>query len=155
MNRAPELFQGLSAGEAENVRALGALVQLAPGEVLFRLGGMADRLYVVERGLVELTLPMHVGDQTLDVPVEQREAGQGLGWSALIAPHRFTLTAKALVETVVLGLPREALQAYFDANPNVGLTVTRNVASIVGQRLQVIQTMWLREMQRVITLTYA
>jgi hypothetical protein len=32
----------------------------------------------------------------------------------------------------------------------VGYAVTRNLAAVIGQRLQVFQAMWLREMQRVI-----
>ncbi len=38
--------------------------------------------------------------------------------------------------------------------PTVGYTVSRNVASVIGHRLEVFQTMWLREMQRVIELRY-
>jgi hypothetical protein len=33
--------------------------------------------------------------------------------------------------------------------------VARNVSAVVGQRLQVFQTMWLREMQRVVELSQA
>jgi hypothetical protein len=45
-------------------------------------------------------------------------------------------------------LPRARLIAFFDANPAAGYVVLRNLAAIVGQRLQVFQAMWLREMQR-------
>ena len=40
-----------------------------------------------------------------DVLIEEREAGQTLGWSALIPPHRFTLKATAPLDTDVLALP--------------------------------------------------
>ncbi len=150
-----ELFNGLRDDEIAKIRAIATVTRLAPGDVLFRLGADADRLYLIERGRFALTMPLHVGDREQEVPVEERYTGQALGWSGLIPPHRFTLTAKALVETEVLALPRVELLALFDANPRVGYVVTRNVASMVGQRLQVIQAMWLREMQRVIRLTYA
>jgi CRP-like cAMP-binding protein len=82
------------------------------------------------------------------VLVEERAAGQMVGWSGLIPPHRFTLKASAQIDTDVLRLPRTPLLEFFDRNPAVGYVVMRNLASVVGQRLQVFQAMWLREMQR-------
>ena len=48
------------------------------------------------------------------------------------------------METELLARPRVALLAHFDANPAVGLEVTRNVATVPDQ---VFQARWLREMQ--------
>jgi CRP-like cAMP-binding protein len=148
----PELLAGLTPGDAADVLALGSRVSLAVGEVLFNLGDVADRLFVVERGRIDLSLPMQVRGQESDVLVEERLPGQALGWSALIPPHRFTLKAVAPLETLLLAFPRSALVEHFTARPLVGYTVTRNVAAIVGQRLQVFEAMWLREMQRVVQL---
>lgn len=154
-NGASELLDGLTADESAEIKALGARLSLAAGDTLFRLGSEADRLFVVERGRVALSLPMHVGRNEEEVLVEERLPGQAVGWSALVPPHRFTLTATAQLETEVLALPREALLAHFAAHPRVGYVVTRNVAAVTGQRLQLFQTMWLREMQRVVHLRYA
>jgi hypothetical protein len=75
-----------------------------------------------------------------------------VGWSGLIPPHRFTLKATAQLQTDAIVLEREVLLAHFEKHPEVGYLVTRNVASVTGQRLQIFQAMWLREMQRVIEL---
>jgi CRP-like cAMP-binding protein len=150
-----ELLDGLTAEQAAAVKALGSTVALAAGESLFRLGSDADRLFVVERGRIALSLPMRVGQQEEEVLVEERAAGQAVGWSALVPPHRFTLTATAQVDTQVLALPRAALLAHFADRPDVGYAVTRNVAAVTGQRLQVFQAMWLREMQRMVRMRYA
>jgi CRP-like cAMP-binding protein len=155
VNELSELLDGLTAEESAAIRALGTPVALAAGEVLFRLGSEADRLFVVERGRVALSLPMHVGRRQEEVLVEERLPGQAVGWSALVPPHRFTLTATAQLETEVLALPRQALLDHFAARPQVGYVVTRNVAAVTGQRLQVFQTMWVREMQRMVLLRYA
>jgi CRP-like cAMP-binding protein len=151
----PDLLAGLAADDAARVMALASPVALAPGQVLFHLGADATSLFLVERGRVALTLPMQILGREEDVLVEERSPGQALGWSALIPPHRFTLKAKAEVETVVLAFPRETLLAHFADRPAIGYVVTRNVASVVGQRLQVFQAMWLREMQRMVELRSA
>jgi CRP-like cAMP-binding protein len=145
-----DLLAGLSEGEAGRILALGSRIALSAGQALFNLGDTADSLFVVESGRVALTLPLRLKDGQRDVLVEERSPGQALGWSALVPPHRFTLMAAAAIDSEVLALPREALFEHFAAHPEVGYAVTRNVSAVVGQRLQVLQTMWLREMQRVV-----
>ena len=150
-----DLLAGVAPSHVQAITALGRGSTLRTGETLFRLGDDADSLFVIDRGRIALTLPMQIRERDEDILIEERGPGQTVGWSALIAPHRFTLTASALIETDVLSLPRAALLDYFFAHSAVGYAVTRNVASVVGQRLQVFQAMWLREMQRVVTLRYA
>lgn len=150
-----ELLAGVAPVHVQAISALGQTTTLRTGDTLFRLGENADSLFVIDRGRVALTLPMQVRDRNEDILIEERGPGQTVGWSSLIPPHRFTLTASALIETDVLALPRAALLDYFSTHPAVGYAVTRNVASVVGQRLQVFQAMWLREMQRVVKLSYA
>jgi CRP-like cAMP-binding protein len=150
-----ELLQGVPPADVQAITALGRAVRLRTGDTLFRLGDAADSLFVIDSGRVALTLPMQIRDRDEDILIEERAPGQTVGWSALIPPHRFTLTASALIETEVVAVPSAALLEYFATHPEVGYAVTRNVASVVGQRLQVFQAMWLREMQRVVKLSYA
>lgn len=146
----PDLLRGLPDDEAARVMALGSRVSLPSGGELFRLGASADGVFVIERGRIALTLPIQVGGREEDILVEERVVGQTVGWSGLIPPHRFTLRATAPLESEVVALPRAALLDFFAAHPAVGYLVTRNLASVMGQRLQVFQAMWLREMQRVV-----
>jgi CRP/FNR family cyclic AMP-dependent transcriptional regulator len=150
-----DLLNGLSEEEARRLVAVGVPVAVPAGGVLFHLGDHANRVYNVVRGRITLTLPMQVRGSEEDVLIEERLAGETLGWSGLIPPHRFTLKATAPVESEVIAFSREALLGHFAANPAVGYTVTRNVAAVIGHRLQVFQTMWLREMQRVIETRYS
>jgi CRP-like cAMP-binding protein len=149
----PDLLKSMSAEDADAILSLGRHVMLLSGTVLFELGADADQLYVINRGRVNLTLPMQVFGQEQDILVEERVAGQTLGWSALIPPHRFTLKATAQIDTDLLAFRRPALLDHFAAHPRVGYAVVGNVAATVGQRLQVFQAMWLREMKRVLELS--
>jgi CRP-like cAMP-binding protein len=149
-NGVPELLKGLPGEEAARIIDLGEPLRLTANEVLFGLGDPADSIYVIRQGRIALTLPMQVGGRQEDVMVEERVPGQTVGWSALIPPHRFTLKASALLETEVLALPRQALLDHFASRPAAGYALITNVSAIVGQRLQVFQAMWLREIQRVV-----
>ena len=146
-----ELLESLSSAEAEQVLKLGTKVVIPPGTSLFRLGDPADRLFLVERGRLKLTLPMSVRGREENVFVEERSPGQTVGWSALIPPYRFTLTATAaLYEAELIALSRKALLEYFAAHAAAGHKIALNLAVVVGHRLQLFQTMWLREMQRTV-----
>ena len=145
-----ELLDGLAPAEVEQVLGLGSRQIVPAGTPLFRLGELADRLFLTTRGRIRLTLPMQIRGQEENILAEEISAGQTVGWSALIPPCLFTLTATALVETEVIALPREALHAWFAANPVAGCTIAQNLAVVIGHRLHLFQTMWLREMQRTV-----
>jgi len=155
MNQPPDLFEGLSSEECETALALGVRVTVSNGAELFRLGDEADRIYLIARGRLRLTMPMQVRGGEQDVLVEERGPGQTVGWSALIPPYRFTLTATAPLETEVVAFSRETLQHHFLKNPEAGCTVFLNLAAVVGQRLQVFQAMWLRGMEQMVEMRFA
>ena len=145
-----ELLKDLTADEAQRILAFGSRLTVPSGASLFQLGDPAERLFLIERGRIRLTLPMQVRGRQEDVVVEERTAGQTVGWSALIPPHKFTLAATAPLETEVIALPREDLRKHFAAHPAVGYKITLNLAVVIGHRLQLFQAMWLREMQRTV-----
>ena len=147
---AHELLNGLSSAEAEQILELGTRQIVPSGTFLFRLGDTADRLFLIERGGIRLTLPMQIRGQEQDVLVEERSPGQTVGWSALIPPYRFTLSATASPDTEVIALPRESLREYIAANPAAGCKIALNLAVVIGHRLQLFQTIWLREMERTV-----
>ncbi|MCC6129716.1 MAG: cyclic nucleotide-binding domain-containing protein [Acidobacteria bacterium] len=150
-----DLLQGLSENEAALVMATAEPVSLATGAVLFQLGGEAERLYLVVRGQIDLLIPIRIRDRDEDVLLEEKRPGETLGWSGLVPPHRFTLKATAPVDTELLAFPRKKLEELFAAEPAIGHAVTRNVAAVIGHRLQIFQAMWLREVQRMVETRHA
>jgi CRP/FNR family transcriptional regulator, cyclic AMP receptor protein len=151
----PDLVRGLSDEETTRFLALGVPTSLASRQTLFRLGTDADKAYVVRRGRIALTLPLQIRGAEEEVLVEEAAPGETVGWSGLVPPHRFTLNAAAAIATEMLAFPRDAVLEHFAAHPAVGHAVTRNLAAVIGHRLQVFQTMWLREMQRVVEHHYS
>jgi CRP-like cAMP-binding protein len=155
INLATELLNGLTADEAARFVDLGTRLNLTSGSILFKLGEPAEQMFLVLSGRINLTLPMQIKGGEEDVLIEEKMAGETMGWSGLIPPHRFTLKAVAAVETEVIAFPRAALLEHFSENPGVGYAIHRNVAGVIGHRLGIFQTMWLREMQRVVELRYS
>lgn len=155
MTTRPELLAGLDERDAAAVMALAQPIRLRAGEHLFRLGGEATSLYVIQSGLITLAMPMQIAGREENVRIDERGPGQTVGWSTLIPPHRFTLIATAPIDTELLAIPRSQLLDHFASRPAVGSAVWRNVAALVGERLQVFQAMWLREMQHIVDSAHA
>lgn len=155
MTRQLDLLAGLSERDAADIVALGEPVRLAAGEVLFPLGGEATSLYIIQSGLITLAMPLQIGGRDEYVRIDERGPGQTVGWSTLIPPHRFTLTATAPVDTELLAFSRPRLLQHFESQPTVGYAILKNVAALVGERLQVFQAMWLREMQQLVNASHA
>ena len=145
-----DLLESIPEEDVTDVLSVGSQRTLPEGSVLFSLGDEATHIFLVVSGKVSLTLPLRVGDGHQDALVEERIPGQLLGWSGLIPPHRYTLQAVASEETQLIALPRADLLTLFSARPEVGCALLGNLAKVIGQRLQVFQTMWIREMQRVL-----
>jgi CRP-like cAMP-binding protein len=147
-----KLLNGLSPAERDEVVALGPRLTLPSGGSLFRLGDAADRLFLIERGLIRLSFPMLVRGREEDVLFEEEAPGETVGWSAMVPPYRFTLSATAPLETELIALSREALTAFCEREPEIGRKISLNLAILVGQRLQLVQAMWMREIQRAVEL---
>lgn len=147
-----ELLKDLSPTEADQVMALGRRMTLLSGTPLFRMGDSAESLFLIVRGRIRLTLPMPLLGQEQDVLIEERSPGQTVGWSALVPPYHFTLSATAPLETEVIALSREVLREFCECLPEIGYKIALNLAIVVGNRLQMVQAMWLREMQHIVEL---
>jgi CRP/FNR family cyclic AMP-dependent transcriptional regulator len=145
-----ELLKGVPDTLASQILELGSLRSCQEGETVFSLGSEARDFFLVERGRVRLTLPMELGDQGEDIFVEERIPGQLLGWSALVPPFRFTLKGSAAEESQLLSIPAAGLLDLLALHPEAGHMVMGNLTGIIGKRLQMFQTMWVREIQRMV-----
>jgi CRP-like cAMP-binding protein len=149
------MFAELDDADSARLLATAQALHCRAGECLFLLGDHADRLYVMLSGKVELTFPLSFGGAVHDVAVESKTRGSALGWSALVKPHRFTLSARAVESSELALFSRQDLFRLFEAEPRIGYTVTRYVAELVGRRLLQVQALWARELQRALTTSLA
>ncbi len=145
-----ELFDGLGTHGLQRLLAVGVARSLKPDEYLCRLGDDANEFYVLVKGQVDLCFPMRVGGTVKDVTVESVGPGQALGWSALVKPHRFTLSARATEASEVMRFERRDLLELFRAEPAIGYAFFTKVAEIVSVRLHTFQALWVRELQRTV-----
>lgn len=145
------LFRDLQPGSLERLAGLGTMRPVPSGTRLFELGGTADAFYVVTSGSVVLTMPIEIMGRREDAFFEEVRPGDMFGWSALVSPHRYTMTARAQVDSEVASWSGEAVRALVMSDTETGVRLLGNLSSIVCQRLHRVQAMWLRELQRTVS----
>ena len=149
--RGAELFQGLNDDELERLAELGRRQSLRAGEYLFLLGDTADRLYVVAKGQVDLCFPISLHGATKDISLETVAEGETVGWSALVKPYLFTLSARVNEPGEVVAFTRHELLQFFGDEPGIGYAFLTKISELVGIRLMKVQALWARELQRTLT----
>jgi CRP-like cAMP-binding protein len=155
----PDQLSGLAIVAGMPSETLAAIARNATirsfetGDVLFEEGDMATELYGLLEGEVELSIVFQ--DRQLKTEVrhedyvhkrveiiekemvfETVEPGEIFAWSALVAPHQLTSTARCTEPVRLIALPVEALEAVFERTPRVGAVFMKRLAEVIAQRLQ-------------------
>lgn len=141
------VLRGLTDDQRAELATICEARDVGKAEYAFHLGDDADTLYIIQRGLIQLTMPLQVRGAEKEIVTEELSNGDCLAWSALIEPHTLTMSARATTPTKLFGFPRERLLQLFDERPTLGYRLLANLAGVVGRRLHVTKAMWVRELQ--------
>lgn len=142
------VFAECSEDELARLAALVTDQQLGDGELVFKQGDRASELMLVAAGEIHLEVPLAILGESRSLRFDTKKRGEVVGWSALVPPYRYTLSARASGAATVATLPASDLAVLFDADPLLGFRVMRRLAALVAQRLELSRSMWVREIQR-------
>ncbi len=134
-----ELLSELNDEELSSIAILCSRVRLAEGQRLFLEGQAAERIYIVTDG--RIALHKSLGDHPA---LSQRGAatiafccpGEIVGWSTLVEPYRYTLSATAWEPSQLLVVRASLLRKAMELNPDVGFRIMRSLSQIMARRLQ-------------------
>ncbi len=141
------IFESIWPAAVEELCGRGREVSFEAGRQLFERGQDADELLIVREGAVDLMFPVQILGVTREVTMESAQAGDVLGWRSLVSPHCYTLSARSMSACTVTALSRDSLHSFFESDPHTGYLFMRNLAGVIGRRLQAMQAMWMRELQ--------
>jgi CRP-like cAMP-binding protein len=135
------LFNGLNDSEIGQLEPFFSEKEYFIGERIFQggqsigTGEMATHLYVLEEGEVAIRfdLPMRESDE--ESTIATVEPGKCFGWSALVPPHRYTLSAYCASERAkAIAMKRDELVEVFEKNPRIGYVVMANLTRVIAKR---------------------
>jgi CRP-like cAMP-binding protein len=141
------IFEDMSGNTVQDLCGRGHVQSFDTGSQLFERGNKADDLMILLDGVVELLFPLRILGVCREIPMESRHACDVVAWSALVAPYHFTLSARCASPCKLMSLGRAALFRFFEADPATGYVFMRNLAGVIGRRLQALQTMWMHDLE--------
>ena len=103
-----------------------------PGDLILREGDPTTALGIVARGRVALRLRVPERGPTTILTVE---AGDVIGWSAVVPPYRATSTVIALLPTDLVRIDGPALREALDADPVLAAAVYPALLRAMARRL--------------------
>lgn len=132
------IFEGLTDDELDRITALCREEVYEAGATIFEEDGAADYLYLLEEGKValEMELELRPYASPKQTTIEVATEGEVFGWSALVKPHTWTLSAKCMERARVIVIRGCDLLDLFESEPHIGHRMTEMVAQIVALRLR-------------------
>lgn len=128
-----DLFRELNEEQLGLVEKMCDCETYEPGAVICKQNVLYDRLYVIEDGLVGIIFEAG--------PLSHRQLQavsnfETFGWGAVIPPHVFAVSCKAIEKTKVLVFKGQDLLDLCSTNCGVGCIFYRGIAKVVTDRLQ-------------------
>ena len=132
--RSCALFAGLDHCMIKALAIAGEKVDIKQGEWLFYEGSSADALYVVLGGAVALQVALdHEGSSHVELCT--LVAGDLLGWSAVVEPGIYHLSASALQDSTLVKWSGADLAELMTHHPAMGFKLMCRIVQVVGDRL--------------------
>jgi CRP-like cAMP-binding protein len=140
-------FSGLTAGDLRHISEICKIVTLKKGAKIFSRGDSAEHFYIVRSGKVHLSFQISILLAHVEIAVDMISAGDILGWSALVEPHRFTLSAYCDEDSELIEIGGKHMISMCAKRPRVGYILMRNLAKVIGSRMDRIQCLFEKELE--------
>ena len=133
-------FFGFLDGEAlSQVAMLAEEVPVEPGEDIFEAGQLADALYLLMSGRVELTTdsydPIFRPDLRRSYLVGEINPGEAFGLSSVIPPYQLNAGARATEAGAVLRMDARKLRRLMEDDPRFSCGLYRHICEALIERL--------------------
>ncbi len=135
-----ELFLGLDDAALLKIAELPSSHKelFLAGEIIFKFGVRAKYLYVLVRGQVDLVadFPSEYRPVRENLLVDTVTTGGCFGWSALVRPHFYVMSAICTKTTEVVTINGAELMGLLDEDNRIGYIVFQSLSHIIGSRLR-------------------
>lgn len=125
-------FSGLAPAHVDTIAGCAKNVRFLSGEVLFREGDDADRLWLVRQGRVAVET---VAPQSGPIVIATVGEAEILGWSWLLPPYLWRFQGRAVELTRAIELDATCLRGKCEEDHDLGYEILKRFADVIAQRL--------------------
>jgi len=132
-----ELFNGLMDSQLEALLSRSILKSYSEGTTLFLQGEEANSLFILIKGLIELTIKTK--EQTQFVASKIEKEGAVFGTASLMEPFQYNVSATCLKPSEVLMINAKWLRERMMEDPMMGLEIMKKLAALYFSRLNTLR----------------
>ena len=126
-------FEGFSESQMNEIAAHCILKNYKKGEMVGREEESSTHLYFLSKGMLDVLIQLPGGRPVSALTIRP---GEMFGWSGLVRPYRFTSSAVATEDSLIITLEAQIVKQMFQNNPELGFEIMERIASIATQRLR-------------------
>jgi len=130
-----DFFADLNFGELEQIAPLMHLMKVTEGEVLTRKGELARTFFIILSGNFMLSFKE-------ERSFTLHNKGNIIGLSTVVSPFRYTGTAIALTDGLVLLMQGQEFLRLIQSNSALGDKIMRKINKIVSERMPYMTGAW-------------
>lgn len=131
--RIMDIFEFLKLDELEDIAELAKFEEFKQGDLIFKEGDWAEKIYMVLEGRVSIEIEVYPGKR---IPVYTMTKGRFFGYPSLLRTRRFTTYARCLDNAKVVAiLADEMVDKIFKKDCRRGYLVMNKVAELISKRL--------------------
>ena len=135
-----EVCKGLSVEELSLLTTCCRPDSRLRDERVAREGDAANDLFFLKEGDIDLRFEMPGRESSPEMTISRVKAGDTFGWSALVPPHRYTLSCYCgSVRCAFYRLDRQELLNLFEDHPHIGYVFMRNLSLVIAKRFHALQ----------------
>ena len=142
------IFEGMEKEELQDIAKICKLKRFEKGSEVFKAGDLAESLFLVNKGKVELRFKVSYQNASTEISLDIVSPGEALGWSALTPPFKYTLSAFAVEETEVLEIKERDIKRICQEKSHLEYVLMNNLAKIIGQRFSALPGILIQEIQQ-------
>jgi CRP/FNR family transcriptional regulator, cyclic AMP receptor protein len=109
---------------------------LGTGSELITEGGHANQFYILLEGTVDLFARVPEGAEQW---VQAIQAGEVIGWSWLVPPHRWAFSARARTPSRLYAFDAETVRSLCERDPAFGYGTLKRISALMMQRLHTVR----------------
>ncbi|MFH0788033.1 MAG: cyclic nucleotide-binding domain-containing protein [Pseudomonadota bacterium] len=129
-----ELFKKVPPEELKVLALLAKPKAFDPGTIIFSQNTLAEKIYVLDQGLVALKTSFSGGLEITYEIIKKR--GDSFGWASLFEPFQHTTTAICLEKSQGIVFERKQVYRLFPQHPLLGFRVMQNLCILLARRLE-------------------
>lgn len=141
-----EIFKELNQEQLEKITALCEEVIFDDGVKIITEGETTDFYFILEEGSVDLRFELPFRKTSKEMTVLTIEQGECFSWSALIPPHKATLSGYSVGKSKAIRIPGSKLLNLLERDNAIGYLIMMKLAMMIADRLTKQQEIFIKEM---------